>query len=226
MGSQRRFLTAADIDAGDRELFYGLEIILRLIIMAEFASLIDTLDPIFSIHRLTDIDGNNILIEGQFNAVNIRVVPNQVTDISPFILDYYRLLPTAIVAIRQAMTPVVRDEYLRQVGLSPQQFLITLVDFEIEPSVTFEFDPLFHRRNPSYWGYLNGGIIFKVKLRVEDISILEPGEIGALQAKYNYLCRDKSLTSTRELYQWAESINLPLLPREELCQAIADYYDF
>lgn len=69
-------------------------------------------------------------------------------------------------------------------------------------------------------------VVVDVYFRVEDISKLVPGEIQALELKYHNL---KNNFDIQELKQWANEIGVEKVEeksREELAEAIKQYYQF
>lgn len=221
------FITAADLPLVEfTPLVRAITSLLGSIIVPQFNSIITSGDTNFYLDSVVDAAPNTLLFRGRIAALSESIRPDEIIEAGPFINSYHAILPSATSNILQAMSPTVKEEYLIAAGLSPQQFLITLINFTSSLSVEAYIDTP-SRMFPGYHGNITGSILFDILITIEDISDLAPGEISATKARFSYLCRHNN--SLPELRNWAAELAIPnynRLTHDELCQAIAIHYGF
>lgn len=222
----RRFIDSEDLGAldEDNDLRVAIEYMLELIVFPEFKAL--SYDNKFYLDDIKNFEGNNLLFYCRITGLSIEVKPNEDAESYDFIEKYIAIKDNAMYNIIEKTTPVVKENYLHGGSLSSNQFIIKFINIKFIPNVRFYIDGSYIPEE-NYYGYLTGEVDIRIILNIEDISGLEPGQIQALQIKYNNLCSSYTVQSINELQQWAKQLGLPNYgTKQDLCLAIKTYYGF
>ena len=217
----RRFVNADDlVDSADLRI--ALESIIKQIIVPAFEG----------VYTNYQIFGFATEEDNLYYAVGFEVFNKKINYFNTFDDNFTNIFMSikdkAMDYIKQKMQPSIKHTYLEQVGLSSDQFIIKLVDIKIAANTFVYIDPKKIEYNGlPYYGNFIGQVFVALTLNIEDISGLEPGEIQALQIKYNNLCSSYSTLSMLELREWALQLQLPNNgTKSDLCTAIKTYYGF
>lgn len=173
--------------------------------------------------------GNNIRFDIRV-ADYIDVFPSATVshtyyDITPFLTNYANNMQTTYDAITKEFSPTVKDNNLIAANLSPDQFLISLVDLTMNIHVgvnSYSDDPPLVALE----------VLMKLTLTIEDISILDPGEIGELAVRFNYLCNvaPETATTMNELRNWVVAVahvsptTAARMDKAQLCLILKTHY--
>lgn len=104
---------------------------------------------------------------------------------------------------------VVSPAKLEEVGLSDKQFIVrpegvaSKISFRVGSETSIQ-------------------VMMSIGISVEDISVLEPGESIANQARHRFLCNQTGIST--ELRMWAEELQIPMaytMTKDELCREIS-----
>ena len=220
----RRFITSEEINDLDdnKQLSFLINNLFTDVIKPEFIAVVSTEDIDIELDNTEDIADNKIRYEYSVTLFAEQYENKQLFDFTTYIETYYLFKDTILNNLKQKLKPTIDEDLLIKVGLSPQQFLIQTYNIKMTPF--FRSYSNFSTNNV----YGNAHII--IDFSIEDISELEPEGIQALKTKYNYLCDNYNTSSTKELKQWALSLNIvdnvEELSRNELCNIIKLYYQF
>lgn len=108
-------------------------------------------------------------------------------------------------------------------GLSPDQFIIVINPISVNPIIRMFVDQTDEAG-------IELGVQLFMTLTIEDISGLEPGEMGELAARFRYLCSIG--TNINELRKWVLSLSgsdkwaVERTNKEQLCQVLRVKYGF
>jgi hypothetical protein len=222
----RRFIDSKDLEENE-DLYGSIGELLTLIIFPEFQSLL-TNDHDFYFDFINDLEPNNLSIHCRIHVFSLNIPADKDVSSTEFIEKYIAIKDKAMSNIIAKMSPTVKEDYLSRVSLSNDQFIIKLINIDLRPDVRAYADSGYDLgpENNQY-GSLTAEVYITLILNIEDISGLEPNEIQALQAKYNYLCSEYSRQAITELQEWAKQLGLPIYnTKQELCLAIKSYYGF
>lgn len=159
-------------------------------------------------------------------AYTPTVLSKTIKDMTPYVENYYNLRGNIYELIKSQFYPTVKPQNLIDVGLSPEQFMISFKDMIISPYIA-----TVNRVNGEIAAVFN--VIVIITLMIEDVSILKPGEIGELAARFSYLCSAAETHGVNELRKWV--LSLPGAPdqwtvnrmnKEQLCLILKDRYEF
>jgi len=138
-----------------------------------------------------------------------------------FIQDYINNRGTILGNLTKDLIPAVKDEQLIETGLSPEDYVIHVVRFNMEA------DTITNNSSPDV--FVNEIIDIDFEVIIDDVSRLKPGEFESSLIRYQYLCREGTTTSIQELRQWAAQLGYggtETASKEQLCVTIANHYGF
>ena len=136
-----------------------------------------------------------------------------------FMLDYYQHHQSSLANLKAAFYPTVKAADLHSVGLSPDQFLIRLVDVSMSPDIRV------YRNSEAAETFVGENIYVDLTLHIEDISVFEPEGDLYLLTKYRYLCEHGG-TGDLELWLYGLGYETQGMSKDQMCATIRRHYGF
>ena len=183
-------------------------------------------DGELSLNDISPEEGDVINFE-YFASKSILLDQNKILYLSNFVDEFGDKREEILGRIKHDIMPTIKGELLDKFELSEQQFLIKVIRANINSHIAIS--PKKRSEAPS--GRVGLGIVISIYLTIEDISILEPGEIGALFIKFRNLCNSTSRYSVEELRNWVVDMGVSVrdserMNKDKLCEVIKDHYNF
>lgn len=158
-----------------------------------------------------------------------EIKPGEYRDSTDFLTNYMNVSGTIVQNIRDEVFPTVNPAEIIAAGLSPDQFVIRCSVISMTPNVGVyeQLAPERHLSGPTF----GKEVFIKLTVIIEDISEFEPGGRLQLETKYNFLCRDTTITATQELRDWVLEIGhspfvVNNMNKATLCRIVRDFYEF
>lgn len=239
-GLSRRFLTTEDFawHEGTEDEPEGNEL-LPLFIDLLSSIVMPVFDEVYPelLNKVADLPNGIDVYEGDNNTILFPMILMS----DRYLVDKYsesRVLSNLVAKFCAAKTRIsqavadstingyVKPDILAQQELSSDQFLVRIVDVDIQPDVIVSTSGRLPDKTPAM---INFYITVTFHLQIEDISSLDPDGIDALRIRFNNLCADNGRYPENELRGWAVSLNVrgaDRMEKRELCAAIRNHYNF
>ena len=227
---RRRFVSVKDLvveedGVHENPLFDAFVALLADLVTPIFAEVYPELDDI-ELTSIEDKENDVVMLEISGYALS-PMKKNVHRDFDPIITEFADKKQRILNGVNWAISPTMKESLLEQYDINAEQFLVKTVKVEVLPRLTTSYSTRAARDDRNYAGETLFIMAVVFYLSIEDLSTLEPGGDEAVRLRYNNLCSERSRYSENELRSWAVELGLNdagEMTKEELCQAVKQYY--